>query len=177
MEKKNLLFIKNDCELSNKLYSMLKNTYTIINVDEKKIPDELKEYEIPFIIAKNIIKPIESEDILSYLENTKFFNQVTNNITLPIVQMKQIVNELDQKGINKEFNKVSDDYTFIEDGKNIEKVHRNIDAIDDDNKIDIMTEFNKEEKLKETDTKEELKNMVLNRNRQLQLQLRSKGRR
>ncbi len=174
MEKKNLLFIKNNCELSNKLYSMLKDSYRVINVEEKRIPDELKEYEIPFIIVKNMIKPIECEDALAYIENSKYFNQITNNVTVPVVHMKQIVNDLDQKGVSKEFNKVSDDYTFIEDGKNIEKVHRNIDAIDDEKKIDIVTDFNHEEKMNEKDTADKLKNMVMNRNRELQLKLRGR---
>lgn len=175
MEKKNILFIKNNCELSEKLCSMVKDTFRIINVNEKKIPEELKEYEVPFIIVKKVIKPIECEDAIAYLENAKFFNQVTNNITVPVIQMKKIINELDEKGVSNEFNKVSDDYTFIEEGKNIEKVHRNIDAIDDDKKIDIMTDFNNEEKLNENDTKDKLKSIVLNRNRELQLRL--KGRR
>ena len=90
------------------------------------------------------------------------------------VQMKSIVNELDSKGVNKEFNKISDEYTFIEDGKNIEKIHRSLDNIDDDKKIDIMTDFNNEQKLNEKQTAEELKEMVLNRNRQLSLHLRGR---
>ncbi len=113
MEKKNLLFVKNDCELSKKLLDMVGDTYRIINVDEKKIPDELKEYETPFIIVKNIIKPIEADDALAYLENQKFFYQQTNNISNKIIQMKPIVNELDKQGINKEFNKISYEYTFV----------------------------------------------------------------
>lgn len=175
MEKKNLLFVKNNCELSNKLCSMVGDKFRTICVDNMKMPDELKDYDVPFIIIKNIIKPIECENAIAYLENQKFFMQETNNITKKIIQMKPIVNELDQKGVNKEFNKVSDEYTFIEDGKNIEKIHRSLDAIDDDKKIDIITDFNKEEKLNEKDTANELKQMVLNRNRQLQLHL--KGRR
>jgi len=174
MEKKNLLFVKNDCELSKKLLDMVGDTYRIINIDEKKIPDELKEYETPFIIVKNIIKPIESDDALAYLENQKFFYQQTNNISNKIIQMKPIVNELDKQGINKEFNKISDEYTFVEDGKDIEKVHRSLDTIDDDKKIDIMTDFNAEKKLDEKTTADQMKEMVLNRNRQLQMRLRGR---
>ena len=175
MERKNLLFIKNNCDLSNKLLSMLGDSYKVINVENVKLPDELKECDVPFIIVKNIIKPIECENALAYLENTKFFNQQTNNITNKIIQMKPIVNEIDNTGINKEFNKISDDYTFIEDGKNIEKVHRNIDAIDDDKKIDLITNFNEDKKLDNKTTAEQMKQIVMNRNRQLQLHL--KGRR
>lgn len=174
MERKNLLFIKNNCELSKKILNLVGDTYRIINTDEKKLPEELKEYEIPFIIVKNIIKPIESDDALAYLENQKFFYQQTNNISNKIIQMKPIVNDLDKQGVNKEFNKISDEYTFVEDGKEIEKVHRSLDNIDDDKKIDIMTDFNAEKKLDEKSTAEEMKEMVLNRNRQLQLHLRGR---
>lgn len=172
--KKNLLFIKNNCELSSKIISIVGDTYRTINTSDIKLPDELKDYEVPFIIVKNIVKPIECEDALAYLENQKYFNQQTNNITKQVVQMKPIVNELDSKGVNKEFNKISDEYTFIEDGKNIEKIHRSLDAIDDEKKIDIMTDFNNEQKLNEKQTADELKEMVLNRNRQLSLHLRGR---
>jgi hypothetical protein len=177
MERKNLLFIKNNCDLSNKLSVMVDNNYKIVSVNKVKLPDELLKYEVPFIIVKNIIKPIECEKALAYLENLKFFNQQTNNITNKVIQMKPILSELDKRGVSKEFNKISDEYAFIEDGKNIEKVHRSLENIDDTNKIDIKTEFNNDEKLKEIDTADQLKEMVLNRNRQMQLHLQSRGKR
>jgi hypothetical protein len=43
--------------------------------------------------------------------------------------------------------------------------------LEDSKKIDFITDYNNESKLKEEDTKQELKDMVLNRNRQLQLHL------
>lgn len=174
MERKNLLFIKNNCDLSNKLLSMLGDTYKVINIENVKLPDELKECDVPFIIVKNIIKPIECENAIAYLENAKFFNQQTNNITNKIIQMKPIVNELDSTGVNKEFNKISDEYTFIEEGKNIEKVHCNIDAIDDDKKIDLITNFNEEKKIDSKTTAEQMKQIVMHRNRQLQMNLRGR---
>jgi|UniRef100_A0A6C0GZN2 hypothetical protein len=173
MENKNLLFIKNNCKISEKLISLVSDTYKIINVENKKIPNELKDYDVPFIIVKKIIKPIEGNDAIAYLENQKFFNQITNNISIPVVQMKQIVNELDKKGINKEYTKMSDDYTFIEDGKNIEKIHCNVNSLDD-LKIDLTTDFNDEKTLNQKDTEKELKNMILNRNKQLHLHLKSR---
>jgi hypothetical protein len=85
--------------------------------------------------------------------------------------MKQIVSELDQKGMNSEFNKITDEYTFIEEGKNVEKSQSSLDNLDDSKKIDLVTDYNNDSKLKEEDTKQELKDMILNRNRQLQLHL------
>jgi len=177
MERKNLLFVKNNCALSNKLAVMVDGNYKIVYVEKIKLPDELQKYEVPFIIVKNITKPIECERALAYLENLKFFNQQTNNITTKVVQMKPIVSELDKTGVSKEFNKISDEYAFIEDGKNIEKVHRSLENIDDTNKIDIKTDFNNDTKLKESETSDQMKDMVLNRNRQLQLHLQTRGRR
>ena len=177
MERKNLLFIKNNCPLSNKLAVMVDGNYKIVSVDKVKLPDELHKYEVPFLIIKNITKPIECERALAYLENLKFFNQQTNNITNKIIQMKPIVTELDKTGISQEFNKISDEYAFIEDGKNIEKLHRSLENLDDSKKIDIKTDFNKDERIKEADTADQLKDMVLNRNRQLQLHLQTRGRR
>jgi len=175
MERKNLLFIKSNCQLSNKLSVMVDNNYKIVSVEKIKLPDELKKYEVPFLIVRNITKPIECEQAIAYLENQKFFNQQTNNITNKVVQMKPIINELDKKGNSKEFTKISDEYAFLED-KNIEKNHRSLENIDDDKKIDLKTDFNAEVKLKEKDTEGELKEMILNRNRQLQLQLQTRRR-
>ena len=152
MERKNLLFVKNNCDLSNKLSVMVDSNYKIVHREKIKLPDELLKYEVPFIIVKNITKPIECEKALAYLENLKFFNQQTNNITSKIIHMKPIITELDKTGVSKEFNKISDEYAFIEDGKNIEKIHRSLENIDDTNKIDIKTEFNKEVKLTDNDT-------------------------
>jgi len=177
MERKNLLFIKKNCGLSDRLSAMVGDNYHKLCVNDIKIPEDLKNYDVPFIIVKNIIKPIECENAIAYLENLKFYNQQTNNITNKVVQMKMIVNELDLKGNNNEFNKITDEYTFIEDGKNIEKIHRGLENIDDSNKIDIVTDFNNESRLFEKDTTQELKDMVLNRNRQLQLQLQSRRKR
>jgi len=177
MERKNLLFIRNNCSLSNKLAVMVDNNYKIVPIEKIKLPEELQKYEVPFIIVKNITKPIEGERALAYLENLKFFNQQTNNITNKVIQMKPIVSELDKTGVSKEFNKISDEYAFIEDGKNIEKVHRSLESIDDTTKIDIKTDFNNDIKLKESETSDQMKDMILNRNRQLQLHLQSRGRR
>jgi len=171
MERKNLLFTKKNCQLSQKLVGMVDESYKIIDSNSVNLPEELKKYEIPFLIAKNIIKPIEGENAITYLENIKFMYQSTNNITNKVIQMKPIVNELDQKGINSQFNKITDEYTFIEDGKNVEKSQSSLENLDDSKKIDFITEYNNESKLKEEDTKQELKDMVLNRNRQLQLHL------
>jgi hypothetical protein len=171
MERKNLLFIKDNCDLSNKLLSLIGETFRVLNTDSIKVPNELKDYEVPFIIVKNIIKPMEREYAITYLENIKFFNQSTNNISNKIIQMKPIINDLDKIGVNKEFNKISDEYTFIEDGKNIENICRTLDSIDDTNKIDIITDFNGDKKLDEKTTANELKDMILNRNRQLRMHL------
>ena len=170
MERKNLLFIKKNCGISNKLSFMIDDSYKTIVVTDIKLPAELTQYEVPFLIVKNIIRPIECENAVAYLENLKYYNQQTNKI----IQMKPIVNELDQKGTSNEFKKITDDYTFIEDGKNIETIHRLIENCDDSKKIDFMTDYNNDKKLKETETASELKDMVLNRNRQLNLFLRNK---
>jgi hypothetical protein len=177
MDRKNLLFIKNNCALSNKLAVLVDNNYKVISIEKVKLPEELQKYEVPFLIVRNITKPIECERALAYLENLKFFNQQTNNITNKIVQMKPVVSDLDKTGVSKEFNKISDEYAFIEDGKNIEKIHRSLENIDDTNRIDMRTDFNNDTKLKESETPDQLKDMVMNRNRQLQLHLQSRGRR
>ena len=51
--------------------------------------------------------------------------------------------------------------------------HELVDLLDS-GKIDIMTDYNNDTKLKETETASELKDMVLNRNRQLSMFLRGK---
>ena len=60
--------------------------------------------------------------------------------------------------------------------KNIDKAQTSIHNIDDSKKIDIRTDYNNEQKLKESETDQEMKDMVLERNRQMQLLLRSRGR-
>jgi hypothetical protein len=141
MERKNLLFIKNKCELSKKLQQMVDDSYKVVDVASVTLPEELRKYEVPFLIVKNIIKPVEGENAITYLENLKFMYQQTNNITNKVVQMKPIVNELDQKGTNKQFNKITDEYTFIEDGKNVEKSQSSLENLDDSKKIDFITDI------------------------------------
>ena len=174
MEKKNLLFIKNNCALSSKLSSLIDEGYKTVNVSDIKLPEELKKFEVPFLIVKNITKPLECENAIAYLENLKYYNQQTNNVTNKVIQLKPIVNELDLKGTSNEFKKITDEYTFIEDGKNIETIHRLVNNCDDTKKIDIMTDYNNDKKLKENETSSQLKDMVLNRNRQLNLFIRGK---
>ena len=75
MERKNLLFIKKNCQLSEKIVQMVDETYKVVDVGAVALPEELKKYTVPFLIVKNIIKPVEGENAVTYLENLKFMYQ------------------------------------------------------------------------------------------------------
>ena len=55
MERKNLLFIKNNCTLSNKLSLLVDTNYKVISIEKIRLPEELQKYEGPFLIVKNIL--------------------------------------------------------------------------------------------------------------------------
>ena len=50
MERKNLLFVKQNCQLSNKLKSMVDDNYKIVDVQTIKLPEDLKKYDVPFLM-------------------------------------------------------------------------------------------------------------------------------
>ena len=82
-------------------------------------------YELPILLLPNISIPIEKNSIKNWIQTTKYFNIKTNNIK----EKQQVITQpspQDKLGIPKqEINKISDNYTFIDD-KNTVKHFQNL---------------------------------------------------
>ena len=131
-----LLYDSND-NFSNDIIEELKNnnllsTFTLIDkkvTNINKLHNTLKEcimnYELPILLLPNISIPIEKNNIKSWIKTTQYFNIKTNNIK----EKQQVITQpspQDKLGIPKqEINKISDNYTFIDD-KNTVKHFQNL---------------------------------------------------
>jgi hypothetical protein len=78
-----ILFYSNKCEYSRKILLYLeknniKEPFKFINVDEKKLPSDIKI--VPTIIDTNLNEIMEGRKAFEYLSNIKYFNNPTNNI-------------------------------------------------------------------------------------------------
>jgi hypothetical protein len=78
-----ILFYSNKCEYSKKILLYLeknniKDEFKLINVDNQKLPPEIKI--VPTIIDSYINEILEGKKAFEYLSNIKYFNNPTNNI-------------------------------------------------------------------------------------------------
>jgi len=85
-----------------------------------RIPDFITN--VPTIIAQNLSKPLVGFEAIHWIENKKYFNQITNNISTSNVISPNIKSALEEFEFNKsESTSISDQYTTINDS-NIEKI-------------------------------------------------------
>lgn len=80
-----VLFYSNNCDFCKKILLYLdKNNiishFKMINIDNNKIPDNIKI--VPTIIDTNVNQIMEGKLAFEYLTNIKYFNIKTNNIEL-----------------------------------------------------------------------------------------------
>jgi len=78
-----ILFYSNKCEYSKKILLYLeknniKDEFKMINVDNIKLPDDIKI--VPTIIDTDLNEVMEGKKAFEYLSNIKYFNNPTNNI-------------------------------------------------------------------------------------------------
>jgi hypothetical protein len=78
-----ILFYSNKCEYSKKILLYLeknniKDVFKMINVDNIKLPDDIKV--VPTIIDTDLNEVMEGKKAFEYLSNIKYFNNPTNNI-------------------------------------------------------------------------------------------------
>ena len=78
-----ILFYSNKCDYSRKILLYLeknniKESFKFINVDENKLPSDIKI--VPTIIDTDLNEIMEGKKAFEYLSNIKYFNNPTNNI-------------------------------------------------------------------------------------------------
>jgi len=79
-----------------------------------RIPDFITS--VPTIIAQNLSKPLVGFEAINWIENKKYFNQITNNISISNVINPNIKSALEEFEFNKlESSSISDHYTNIND--------------------------------------------------------------
>ena len=80
------VFYSNKCKFCDNLLKVIQNEKLMdqcqlicFETESEKIPDIITN--VPTIIARNLTKPLVGLEAIKWIENMKFFNQTTNNIT------------------------------------------------------------------------------------------------
>jgi len=128
------VFYSNKCQYCENLLRSIQNEKLVdqcqlicFETNADKIPNIITN--VPTIIAKNLLKPLVGLEAIEWIENKKYFNQITNNIVSNNVINPNIVSALKDLEINKsESSTISDHYTNITD-TNIEKSMMDYDKI------------------------------------------------
>ena len=132
-----------------------------------RIPDFITS--VPTIIAQNLSKPLVGFEAISWVENKKYFNQITNNITKSNVINPNIKSALEEFEFNKsESTSISDHYTTINDS-NIEKVMLDYNKININAPItnDLSNKKIADSKINNEMQEEKLKELISLRKHQL----------
>lgn len=169
------VFYSNKCEYCKHLLKIIDNEGY---ADRCKLicfessPDKIPEFisNVPTIIAKNLSKPLIGIEAIEWIQNKKFFNQITNNIISYNVIDPNIKSALKELEFNKqESSSISDHYTNIND-TNIIKNMLEYDKIDIDAPITNDITNTKITDIKITDELQDkkLRELILIRKQQIQ---------
>lgn len=155
----NLLFYSKKCIFSINLEDLINKEdlndlfikINIDNIDNRKKFQSLGLDKIPTIITKTSNTPLFGKVAFEWINNLKYFHQITNNINYShkIIDPK-IISDIDKLAYNKEVKKISDSYTDIDDkeiklNKNqlaFNKINENV-PITNNNKIEYKIKDNK----------------------------------
>lgn len=128
------VFYSNRCSNCEKLLKTIKQEHLVdrcqlvsFEANADKIPAFI--HYIPAIVAQNLSKPLFGQDAIQWVENKKYFDQTTNNISKNNVIDPNIKSSFDELSFNKkESSSISDHYTTINDS-NITKTMLDYDKI------------------------------------------------
>ena len=119
----NYLFYSDKCNYSKELLNLIKkenlnDKINIINIDNDKNKNEFIKLgfnKIPLLITSDTNKPLYGTNAFEWINNQKYFNQITNNyILLDKIKTPDIKNDVDKYSYNKnETSKISNNYTNI----------------------------------------------------------------
>lgn len=115
------VFYSDNCKYCKLLLEKIHNENLIdfchlisFETQPEKIPKFVKN--VPTIIAHNLIKPLVGEDAINWIDNKKYFSQITNNIKKLNVVDPKIESSHGSLAWNKaESSRISDNYTHIDD--------------------------------------------------------------
>ena len=128
------VFYSNKCKYCEKLLKTIQNEKLIdycqlicFETNADKIPNFITN--VPTIVAQNLLKPLVGQEAILWVENKKYFNQITNNINTSNTINPNIKSALIDLEFNKsEASSISDHYTTINDS-NINKIMMDYDKI------------------------------------------------
>jgi hypothetical protein len=128
------LFYSNKCKYCEKLLKIIQNEklteycqLICFESNADKIPNFITN--VPTIVAQNLLKPLVGQEAILWIENKKYFNQITNNINTSNTINPNIKSALSDLEFNKfESSSISDHYTTINDS-NINKNMMEYDKI------------------------------------------------
>jgi hypothetical protein len=135
-------------------------------------PDKIPTFitNVPTIVAKNLSKPLVGVETIEWIQNKKYFNQITNNVVTANVINPNIISALKDLEFNKtESTSISDHYTNIAE-TNIEKIMLDYDKIEINAPItnDITNKKISDVKINDQLQEQKLKELILLRKHQLQ---------
>jgi hypothetical protein len=168
------VFYSNKCHYCENLLKTIQKERLVdqcqlicFETNPEKIPQIITN--VPTIIAKDLIKPLIGMEAIEWIENRKFFNQITNNIVSNNVINPNIISALKDLEFNKsESSSISDHYTNITD-TNIEKTMMDYDNINIDAPItnDITNKKISDIKITDELQEQKLKELIVLRKHQL----------
>ena len=168
------VFYSNKCKFCDNLLKVIQNEKLMdqcqlicFETESEKIPDIITN--VPTIIARNLTKPLVGLEAIKWIENMKFFNQTTNNITHNNVVNPNIISVLKDLEYNKlESSSFSDHYTNITD-INIDKSMMDYNKININAPItnDITNKKILDIKITNESQKQKLKELIILRKQQL----------
>ncbi len=168
------VFYSNKCQYCDNLLKAIQNERLVehcqlicFETNPEKIPNIITN--VPTIIAKDLMKPLVGMEAIVWIENRKFFNQITNNIVSNNVINPNIVSALKDLEFNKsESSSISDHYTNITD-TNIDKLMMEYEKIDVNAPItnDITNKKISDIKITDELQEQKLKELILLRKHQL----------
>jgi len=171
-----LLYYSDRCLHCDKLIKTIQNENLIkqcklicFETHPEKFPDPKIVCNVPTIIAKNVSKPLIGEEAQSWIENKKYFDQITNNLNKNNVLDPKIKSALEDLEYNKsEVVNISDHYTTFNETEILKPKF-----MSEYDKIDIpMSNSSNNTKLEETKITEEahkkkLKELIMLRKNQI----------
>jgi hypothetical protein len=168
------VFYSSNCGFCQKLINIIqevKVTDQCQLVCFESNPDKFPQFitNVPTIIAENLTKPLVGKEAMDWIENKKFFNQITNNINKKNVIDPKIKSPVDDLGFNKsESTSISDHYTNIND-VDIEKAMLDYNKVSDNAPItnDLSNKRISDTKINNELQEQKLKELILLRKHQL----------
>lgn len=171
------LFYSNKCSYCQQILQIINNenlsNYCKIicfETDSDKIPKIIEN--VPTIIAESLSKPLVGTDAINWIQNKKYFNQITNNININTDFNPNIKQNNDLSYNKSESSSISDHYINLND-TDIEKTMLDYNKINTSSlhiTNDLTNDLkNSDERLEATIHDKKIKDMIAIRKQQIMM--------